>query len=112
MFPGWDVDCEYNRDSNVPKRLQSSLFQRDSNDVAPHRDTEGKTVFPDIIVHKRGTQVNLLVVEVKKTTSTVCDDVDIIKLCAFMEELGYKHALFLKLGAGGDYEPPYELRWL
>ena len=37
-FPGWHVDCEYNRVGREPRRL------------------EAKTVFPDIIVHRRGNR--------------------------------------------------------
>jgi len=117
-FPDWHVDCEYNRDGDVPKRLQANKQRyRSAADGESHRDTEGKTVFPDVIVHRRGTQKNnlknnLLVIEVKKTTSTVSDEVDLEKLDAFIKELGYHHALFLKLGAGGDFGVPPELRWL
>ncbi|WP_085866193.1 hypothetical protein, partial [Klebsiella pneumoniae] len=50
-FPGWNVDCEYNRDGVEPKRLRHLELYPDSEDV------EAKTVFPDVIVHRRGTQL-------------------------------------------------------
>ncbi|HGF5711697.1 TPA: hypothetical protein ACF25K_004907, partial [Klebsiella pneumoniae] len=56
-FPGWNVDCEYNRDGVEPKRLRHLELYPDSEDV------EAKTVFPDVIVHRRGTQQNHLVLE-------------------------------------------------
>ena len=61
MFPKWDVDCEYNRNLKEVKSLNmpSSCVSWD--------DTEARTVFPDIIVHHRGTNENLLVIEMKKT---------------------------------------------
>ena len=95
MFPEWDVDCEYNLDGHKPKR------------------TNGR-VFPDIIVHRRGTKCNLLVIEAKKTTSSESDIYDLNKLCEFKEkeELRYKHALFIKLGAGADWESKPELTWI
>ena len=107
LFPLWDVDCEYNRICDVKKSLKY-LYQGNLTDEEPHEDTKGKTVFPDIIVHKRGRQCNLLVVEVKKTNSDVCDDVDIYKLHAFKNELEYSHALFLKIGVGDQSEHPLD----
>ena len=111
LFPLWDVDCEYNRIYEAKKSLKY-LYRDDPPDEEPHEDTKGKTVFPDIIVHERGTDCNLLVIEVKKTNSNVDDAVDIRKLCAFKEELGYSHALFLKIGVGDEGEPPWELCWV
>ena len=108
VFPGWDVDCEYNRDGHETKHL-TNLYA----DVESDQDTEERDVLPDIIVHKRGTECNLLVVEVKKNTSSEsADKRDSYKLCAFMKELGYKHALFLKLGVGDDCEFLDDFIWL
>ena len=90
-FEGWDVDCEYNRDMDNPKRM--NLQEMDSEST----DTNGKTVFPDIIVLIRGESNNLLVVEMKKTTSTIDDDFDFHKLEAFKQQLGYRNAVFVKV---------------
>ena|SRR2546428_6953981 len=76
-FPGWDVDCEYNRSHDYVKRLQ--LESRHATD----HDLEAVTVFPDIIVHHRSTDVNLLVIEMKKSTSRESEDYDMKKLRAF-----------------------------
>lgn len=60
QFPGYDIDCEYNRDGFDVKRLE--LAERRTRDD----DTEAVTVFPDIVVHLRGhNNDNLLVIEVK-----------------------------------------------
>src|SRR5947208_15951666 len=59
-FKEWDVDCEYNRHLDATKILDLP------RDGISWDDTEGKTVFPDIIVHKRGPGPNLLVIEMKK----------------------------------------------
>ena len=65
-------------------------------------DTEAITVFPDIIVHKRGTDENLLVIEMKKTTSKKTDTTyDLGKLKAFKSQLGYQFAIFIKLQTDG-----------
>lgn len=77
-FLGWDVDCEYNRDGGLPKRLV-----RYQGDLSSMGDIDAPTVFPDIIVHKRGTMKNLLVIEVKKDSSRVDHKFDWDKLKAF-----------------------------
>jgi len=61
-FPEWHVDCEYNRLEDAPKRLppKNKVFTD---------DTEGRTIFPDVIVHKRQIRDNLLVIEVKKASN-------------------------------------------
>src|SRR5690348_12399807 len=48
----WDVDCEYNRDHDDAKRLGSLSAYSESVVIS---DTSAKTVFPDIIIHHRGT---------------------------------------------------------
>lgn len=57
----FNVDCEYNRHFDDPKRL--NLKRRQAKD----REIRATTVFPDIIVHKRDSDTdNLLVLEMKK----------------------------------------------
>src|SRR4051812_38575864 len=51
LFPGWNVDPEYNRDGHSVKRA------------------DGHIVVPDIVIHRRGTRDNLLVIELKKSTT-------------------------------------------
>jgi hypothetical protein len=104
-FKGWNVDCEYNRNHDQTKRLRSLPRK-----VASIDNTDGISVFPDIIVHKRMTDENLLVIEVKKSTSTESSAFDKQKLLAFKEELHYKHALFLKVKTRSK-ELGAELEW-
>ncbi len=107
LFPEFDVDCEYNRDGFDVKRL--ALHQRAVQDD----DTEAVTVFPDIVVHRRGhNDANLLVIEVKKASSTVNADYDMLKLEAFRHELKYRHAVHLTLGLGADGTPLTRVTWL
>ncbi len=60
----WNVDCEYNKRGRNTKRLT-------------YVDNESKKIFPDIIVHKRGTEnelgynPNFLVFEIKKEKTIV-----------------------------------------
>jgi hypothetical protein len=94
-FPGWTVDCEYNRDGTEPKRLGHL-------ELYPHSDDdEAKTVFPDVIVHRRGTSQNHLVLEFKKSTSRVDRQIDLRKLRGYKQQLGYEHALFVEVGTEG-----------
>lgn len=90
LFAPYSVDCEYNRNGLDPKVILNELLQKIDND-----DTDASTVYPDIIVHKRGSNdENLLVIEAKKSSSND----DIIKLNAYMkdEHLSYQHAVFLR----------------
>ena len=104
LFGNWDVDCEYNRDLNTPKKLYLEL-----KDTLSHKrgvfnnpyDTNAITVFPDIVVHKRMRPINLLIIEIKKTTSTVGDSFDYFKLRKFKTQYGYHYALFLKFVTDG-----------
>jgi hypothetical protein len=83
LFPDWNVDPEYNRDGHLVKRAN------------------GQVVVPDIVIHRRGTRDNLLVIELKKSTTKEPDEADLEKLSAFRESpnLRYLNALFLKLYA-------------
>ncbi len=103
-FPEWDVDCEYNRKGHAPKKL----LRGRRVDAA---DTDGGRVFPDIIVHRRNKPENLLVIEIKKSTSAVGDEVDREKLRAFCAELGYEHALFLRFVSATDAPSVATVEW-
>ena len=98
-FPQWNVDCEYNRLGRDVKKLNLNF-----GSIQPD-DLEAKTVFPDIIVHHRGTQENLLVIEVKKANGKTNTN-DREKLLAFVqdENFHYQFGLFLRLGPTGCTE--------
>ena len=97
-FPEFNVDCEYNRDEGNEIDDLVKKLKLPTNKVS-WDDTEAKTVFPDIIVHNRGTQEqNLLVIEVKKSSSSLSGKVDRNKLIAFTKDhYNYKFGLFLKI---------------
>lgn len=105
QLSNWHVDCEYNRDGICPKRLGHLDLRPDSE------DTDSKTVFPDIIAHVRGTSENYLVIELKKSTSTVCRGVDFNKLRGYKRDLRYQYALFIELAAGGK-SGVAKLKWV
>ncbi|WP_321529022.1 hypothetical protein [Sedimenticola selenatireducens] len=95
-FAQWNVDCEYNRDNHEPKELYLEGGNPDAYDV------NAQTVYPDIIVHERGTNRNYLVIEFKKASSTASEEKDFAKLRAFLGQLNYEHALFIELAVGGQ----------
>lgn len=59
-FPEWHVDCEYNRRHDQVKKLRIREWHSSPD------DTEARTVVPDIIVHRRQTDQNLIVLESRK----------------------------------------------
>jgi len=102
-FVGWNVDCEYNRDNHEAKWLilPKDRYHPDLTDIS------AKTVYPDIIVHHRGTDENLLVIEAKKENGMNLANYDIAKLKGFKKELSYQHAVLIKFFDGSC--PRYEI---
>jgi hypothetical protein len=101
LFEEWHVDCEYNRNLDQPKRLERyEEFIDEEQRIWRIAELDPITVFPDIIVHERGISNNLLIIEMKKTTSQVTSDFDFMKLEEFKFQYGYSHALFLRLVTG------------
>ena len=96
VFPGYNVDCEYNRDGVDPKILNGFKKNIDSG------DTSGITVYPDIIIHHRGEKCNFIVIEAKKNSNK--DDSDKEKLAIYKKELFYEHAYFVRFLVGEDFK--------
>jgi hypothetical protein len=88
IFPNWDIDCEYNRHGLDPKRIGIG--------------EDAQLVFPDVIVHHRQTDDNLLVLELKKGNSAVADERDCRKLEEMIQTFGYRHALFVRVKVTGE----------
>ena len=62
QFEGWEVDCDYNR-------LGERLLKLPHGSIVSTDDELGKSIFPDIVVHRRAVPENLLAVEVRKATN-------------------------------------------
>ncbi len=93
-FQNWDVDCEYNRHDGRPKELRIP-----QDEPVGWDDTDARTVFPDIIVHRRGPRgPNVLVVELKKAGSAITYDLE--KLDAYKRDLNYISAALVRLHTG------------
>ncbi len=121
-FGGWHVNCEYNRvgnnsnSSKILMGLAKELYEHRFRRKAPTDDPKQNTVFPDIIVHRRGDKTdNLLVLEVKKSdTRNVAQSKDKIKLKLYVERLQYRFAAFLVLRTGvqSANDQQWSLEWL
>lgn len=105
----WAVDCEYNRHLREQKKILTppDIFSTDEH----WKSLDAPTVYPDIIVHKRITdEENLLVVEAKKSSSRVGDEWDKEKLRAFKERpYGYQVAVFVRFEVARRRES--NLKW-
>jgi len=103
-FKEWHVDCEYNRDGHSIKRR--AIIE---NGIVKTNDITQKTVFPDIIVHRRDTSENLLVIEMKKSNNRNIED-DIDKLKEFTQDpLNYKFGFFICFNIPYNEQSFYEL---
>jgi hypothetical protein len=92
-FPAWHVDCECNRIGGVAPSLARP------KDIISWDDTEARTVFPDIIVHKRVPRgPDLLVSETKKAGRDRSFDLAILR--AFRTTVSQQVEVFLEVRLG------------
>lgn len=90
------VDVEYNRMRNnygedvignlIGKNLDFEKYGKDSSNV-----------YPDIIVHKRDTNNNLLEIELKMQWKNSKRDFDYIKINEYITQLDYKFGVYIEL---------------
>src|SRR4030081_1254636 len=94
QFPGWEVDCDYNRLGERTLRLpHGTIISTD--------DALGKSVYPDIVVHQREIPNNLLAVEVRKASNHQPVEHDQHKLQALTDPhlwFAYRIGVLLLLG--------------
>ena len=102
-FPDYNVDCEYNRHGYDIKKLGNLKVP---NGNLSWDEPEAKTIFPDIIVHKRNTdENNFLVIEIKKSSNKKGLQFDIEKLVALTaEEYQYRFGLFLIISMNRTFD--------
>ena len=62
QFPGWDIDCEYDR-------LGERTLRMPHGSIVSTDDHLAKSIYPDIVVHQRAIPNNLLAVEVRKASN-------------------------------------------
>lgn len=106
LFSSWHVDCEYNKNLGETKGL---MIPEDNVD---YTDLEAKTVYPDIIIHIRGTAHNLVVIEIKKSkyakekfrnSTKTKKEFDFDKLKGYTSEsqLKYEHGVYIEFDKNG-----------
>ncbi len=98
LFPDYNVDCEYNRVGNLT--VDEEYFNKKLRLYKNIKCLDGETtVYPDIIIHKRGQRENLLVIEIKIVGkgSNILDDYK--KIFGFLIDNNFKYrfGLFLQL---------------
>jgi hypothetical protein len=97
QFPGWQVDCDYNRLGDRTLRLPHGT-------IVSTDDALGKSVYPDIVVHQREIPNNLLAIEVRKTANHQPPEHDQHKLRALTDPhlwFAYWIGVLLILGKTG-----------
>src|SRR6201987_6249789 len=110
-FPGWEVDCDYNRLGERTMRLPHGT-------IVSTDDHLGKSIYPDIVVHQRDIPNNPLAIEVRKASNHQPIEHDQHKLKALtdphlwfaysigvMVTLAAKHVTHAEVYAGGVIEP-------
>ena len=60
-YKEYSVDCEYNRRKEIVKILPKEYRELEKKD---------KQIYPDIILHQRNNEKNLMIIEMKKTYSS------------------------------------------
>jgi hypothetical protein len=94
QFPGWQVDCNFDR-------LGERMLRLPHGTIVSTDDHFGKSVYPDIVVHQREIPNNLLAVEVRKASNHQPPEHDHHKLRAMTDPhlwFAYWIGLYLVLG--------------
>ena len=98
---GWDVDVEYNRNSEIPKALHGI-----------------GNVRPDIIIHRRGLnnpngneENNLLIIEIKKDPSDEDKAKDIKTIKAFISEPPFYYCFGVFICLDREIPKNYKDKW-
>lgn len=119
------VDCEYNGGINnegnrkhiriLKEKLQSLGLLKENEQTNLDIEFVERMVYPDIIIHHRGTNnYNLCAIEVKKTTNQMSHEYDFVKLGCYTQnnygDLGYQLGVFLLIKTGIAL-PSFEVRY-
>ena len=97
QFAGWETDCDYSRLGERTLRLpKGSTVSTD--------DHNGKSIYPDIVVHQREIPNNLLAIELRKDTNHQPPEHDQQKLRGLTDPhlwFAYRIGVMLVLGRKG-----------
>jgi hypothetical protein len=93
-FRGWEVDCDYNR-------LGERTLLLPKGSIVSTDDHLGKSIFPDIVAHRRRVPENLLAIDVRKAANHQPPEHDRHKLRALTDPhrwFAYGLGVYLVLG--------------
>lgn len=120
-FSDYNVDCEYNgyvladNDKKYINILRDKIIElKKLRETDEDREILKRYVYPDIIVHKRGKDDNLLIIEIKKHNNPDIE-FDREKLARYTST-EYENHLYYQLGAliifkTGKGDMPYNIEW-
>ena len=98
---GYVVDVEYNRirGDYHPDAVGNLMGKR----LNWEKNKQGSSyVYPDIIVHKRDSDDNFLLLEVKMNWKNNRKQDDLLKINEYLKEFCYKHGAYLELSDTQD----------
>lgn len=101
LFPDWNLDCEFNCWTGPWQRKGHMIVSTTS------AATEARTIFPDLMIHRRRKGDRLAVIEVTLSSQRQTRHQVIKKLRHCQARLACSHALLLEVGVGdqcGEYE--------
>jgi hypothetical protein len=101
QFPGWEVDCDYDRLGERTLRLPHGT-------IVSTDDHFGKSVYPDIVVHQRRIPNNLLAIEIRKAANRQPPEHDQQKLRALTDPhlwFAYRIGVYLTLAKNSVTSP-------
>src|SRR3954447_12584115 len=101
QVPDWEVDCDYNRLGERTWKLPKASIVSTDDDL-------GKSIYPDIVVHRRAVPENLLAIEVRKAGNHQPLEHDRHKLRALTDPhlwFAYRTGVHLTLGRTGVAVP-------
>lgn len=115
IFTDYHVDCEYNRMTNEDGDQITKRIYGNPEELVSVNDLDAKTVYPDIVIHRReDSEHNLLVIEAKKSNNND-RETDYEKLKTYMNDrnsrgLGYKFSAFIIFNVNNPEDLPVEVK--
>ncbi|MGO4952334.1 hypothetical protein [Paenibacillus sp. DRB1-1] len=126
-FNEFDVDCEYNKNVDEAEGNKNIYFlkqeylelNKNFKETVSIDNIEyvRMSIYPDIIIHKRGSNLqNLLIIGIKKSTNREDRNFDFSKLKCYTDtsrhnKLGYAWGLFVEFKTKCSTPPMPELIW-
>jgi hypothetical protein len=103
QYPGWSIDCDYDRLGERTLRLPHGTITSSDEHFA-------KSIYPDIVVHQREVPNNLLAIEIRKAINHQPPEHDLHKLRALTDPhlwFAYWIGIYLVLGKKGVVSDVY-----